>query len=142
MKIYFAAPLFSAAELKFNQELVNKIEQLGLKVHLPQRDGPLFTELIKVIDRDSLNKKIFDADFSAIKECDALLMLLDGRVPDEGACVELGIAVALGKRCFGLKTDSRSFRDGADNPMLLGSLEKLFRSENELLSFLKTITSQ
>ena len=35
-------------------------------------------------------------------------MVLDGRIPDEGACVELGIAYANGKRCYGVKTDARS----------------------------------
>ena len=31
---------------------------------------------------------------SAIKNCDILIFFLDGRVPDEGACVELGMAYA------------------------------------------------
>lgn len=139
MKIYFAGPLFSAAEFKFNEELAGKIEQLGIKVFLPQQNGLLYTKLRETADRDSTNKEIFKTDFEAIKNCDALLLIMDGRVPDEGACVELGIATALGKRCFGLKTDSRSFRDGADNPMLLGCLERIFRSEVELLAFLKTL---
>ncbi len=38
-RIYFAGPLFSEAEKKFNQNLTEKIEDLGFKVFLPQRDG-------------------------------------------------------------------------------------------------------
>ncbi|MBP5727242.1 MAG: nucleoside 2-deoxyribosyltransferase, partial [Clostridia bacterium] len=47
--------------------------------------------------------------------CDAVLFLFDGRVPDEGACFELGYCCyAKGKRCIGYKTDARSFIDGFD----------------------------
>lgn len=48
---------------------------------------------------------------------------MDGKVPDEGACVEIGIAYALGKECIGLKTDARGAFGGADNPMVLGALK-------------------
>ena len=48
---------------------------------------------------------------------------MDGRVPDEGACVEIGIVYALGKGCIGLKTDARGAFEGADNPMVLGALK-------------------
>ena len=48
---------------------------------------------------------------------------MDGRVPDEGACVEIGLGFAYGKECIGLKTDSRTFMDNSDNPMLTGGLK-------------------
>ncbi|WP_051248837.1 nucleoside 2-deoxyribosyltransferase domain-containing protein [Inquilinus limosus] len=38
-RLYFAGPLFSAAELAFNAALAEKIEALGFTVFLPQRDG-------------------------------------------------------------------------------------------------------
>ena len=37
--LYFAAPLFSQAELEFNARLAAEIEKLGIQVFLPQRDG-------------------------------------------------------------------------------------------------------
>ena len=46
--------------------------------------------------------------------CDAILFIFDGRVPDEGACFELGYCYAKGKKCIGYKTDARSFIDGYD----------------------------
>lgn len=59
-------------------------------------------------------------------------MVLDGRVPDEGACVELGIAYANNKRCYGLKSDSRSVELDMDlNPMITGCFNKLFYNLNE-----------
>jgi nucleoside 2-deoxyribosyltransferase len=51
MKIYFAAPLFSQAEVEFNQNLTDHIEKSGFSVFLPQRDGvekqkPSFDKMI------------------------------------------------------------------------------------------------
>ena len=67
--------------------------------------------------------------------CDTLLFLFDGRVPDEGACFELGYCYAKGKQCIGYKTDARSFIDGYDNVMLHGAPETVLRSEQELQAF-------
>lgn len=67
--------------------------------------------------------------------CDAVLFLFDGRVPDEGACFELGYCYAKGKHCIGYKTDARSFIDGYDNVMLHGAPEVVLRSEDELQEF-------
>jgi hypothetical protein len=39
MLVYFAAPLFSQAERHFNQCLTEKLELIGYKFFLPQRDG-------------------------------------------------------------------------------------------------------
>lgn len=55
--------------------------------------------------------------------CDAVFFDMDGRVPDEGACVEIGIAYTLGKKCIGLKTDAKAAFGGADNPMVPGALK-------------------
>ena len=44
-------------------------------------------------------------------------------MPDEGACVEIGIGYALGKEWVGLKTDVRGAFEGADNPMVPGALK-------------------
>ena len=48
-----------------------------------------------------------------------MLCLLDGRVPDEGMCVELGIAYALEKKCLGFKTDNRAMDKYGDNNIIL-----------------------
>lgn len=56
-------------------------------------------------------------------------MLIDGRVPDEGACIELGIAYAQGKRCYGLKTDTRTIQlDLDNNPMIEGCFIRYFKN--------------
>ena len=95
---------------------------------MPQRDGYLAAELAGKTE-DELTQLIFEKDFSEVMKADIVFMLLDGRVPDEGACVELGIAYANGKRCYGVKTDARSVEINMDlNPMITGCFIKLFKN--------------
>ena len=75
---------------------------------------------------------------------DILLFVLDGRVPDEGAAVELGIAYAHKelampeKRLIGLMTDVRaSFLGAKLNPMLAVPLEYVAETEADLLAYLR-----
>lgn len=84
-----------AAEQEFNLKLVHLLERYGYEVFLPQRDGYLATELENMTEEEKL-KKIFDKDESEVLKADIIFTLLDGRAPDEGACVELGIAYAAG----------------------------------------------
>ncbi len=71
--------------------------------------------------------------------CDVFLFLTDGRVPDEGAAVELGIAythrhLAGGERLIvGLRTDTRTaFTHAALNPMISQALDHLCHTIEEL----------
>jgi len=129
-KVYFAAPLFSQGEKDYNLILTKVLEDHGYEVFLPQRDGYLAAELEGKTEEE-LTQLIFEKDFSEVMKADILFMLLDGRVPDEGACVELGIAYANGKRCYGVKTDARSVEINMDlNPMIAGCFMKVFRNFN------------
>lgn len=129
-KIYFAAPLFSQAERDYNLKVVKVLEDHGYEVFLPQRDGLLAAEMEGKTEEE-LNDMIFRLDYSSIMKADILVMLIDGRVPDEGACVELGIAYASGKRCYGMKTDSRAVESKLDmNPMIAGCFIRIFKDLN------------
>lgn len=115
MLIYFAAPLFSVAEREFNQRLIDRLEALGYQVFLPQRDGvKLDRPPYDTMTWDERQVAIFELDRDKILACDVFLFVLDGRVPDEGACVELGIAYCdtmqrrPDRRLIGLKTDLRA----------------------------------
>lgn len=66
---------------------------------------------------------IFDRDVQKIGNWDDVVFNMDGRVPDEGACVEIGIAYALGKKCIELKTDARGAFGGANDSMVLEVLD-------------------
>ena len=116
--LYFAAPLFSEAELAYNLDVAAILER-HVDVDLPQRDGGKVVDLVaKGVEKDAAFRSIYDRDVQALKEADALFLLLDGRTVDEGAAFELGYAVALGKHCVGLQTDPRRLMPLGNNPML------------------------
>lgn len=124
--VYFAAPLFSAAERDYNLKIVHILESYGYKVFLPQRDGFLAPELEGKTEEEKIDI-IFRKDRDEVLKADIVFMLLDGRVPDEGACVELGIAYAAGKRCYGFKSDARVVESDMElNPMISGCFRKIF----------------
>jgi nucleoside 2-deoxyribosyltransferase len=145
MLIYFAAPLFCQAELAFNLQLTVKLEERGFTVFLPQRDGlesskPPYNEMTN----DEQRQAIFVLDRDKILDADVFLFVLDGRVPDEGACVELGIAygqkhlLQQDKLIIGLQTDSRAAYLGAKlNAILHGSLDYVADNEYDLIAALE-----
>ena len=130
-RVYFAAPLFNEAERAYNLKIVEILEAHGYEVFLPQRDGFLAPELEGKTEAEKI-EMIFNKDRDEVLKSDILFMMLDGRVPDEGACVELGIAYASGKRCYGFKGDARSVELDMDlNPMITGGFTKLFYNLDE-----------
>ena len=143
-KIYFAGPLFSEGEREYNLKLTELLEDYGYEVFLPQRDGLLAAELEGKTEEEK-TRMIFEKDVEHVLDADILFILLDGRVPDEGACIELGIAYANNKRCYGFKTDARTVEMDMDlNPMISGCLIKLFENYDgaKLLDELKEYLSE
>ena len=126
-RVYFAGPLFSQSEKDFNLKLANILEDYGYEVFLPQRDG-IEAALLEGKTEEELTKMVFELDYTEVMKADIVFMNVDGRVPDEGACVELGMAYASGKRCYGVKTDTRSVELNMDvNPMIAGCMIRLFK---------------
>lgn len=145
MLIYFAAPLFCQAEKAFNLILAERLEEKGFSVFLPQRDGiesnkPPYNTL----SNEERQKTIFTTDRDKVLQADIFLIVLDGRVPDEGACVELGIAYGQkhlaqrDKLLIGLQTDSRAALPEIKlNAMVFGSLDYVVDNENDLINALE-----
>jgi nucleoside 2-deoxyribosyltransferase len=144
MRVYFAGPLFCEAETRFNARLTERIEALGYQVFLPQRDGvekskPPYDRMTP----DERRRAVFELDRDQILAADVFLFVLDGRVPDEGACVELGIAYTQRflsgepKLLLGLQTDVRAaFIQARLNAMLSVPLDLVVQSEDDLLQAL------
>jgi len=142
MRVYFAGPLFCEAERAFNLRLAEKLEANGYQVFLPQRDGvesekSPYNELAD----DQLQQTIFELDRDKVLQADVFLFVLDGRVPDEGACVELGFAygqkhfLQQDKLLIGLHTDMRgAFPGGKLNAMINGALDCTMGDEKELIA--------
>jgi len=149
MLIYLAGPLFSQAERDYNLKLAITLEEHGYTVFLPQRDGlgkdhfnP--TSMLGMgTTEEEISQLIFTTDRDRVFKADVLLFVLDGRVPDEGACVELGMAYGqkylLEKSTLlvGLHTDWRwAFPWTKRNPLIECALDYVVDDEDELLAVL------
>lgn len=154
MRIYFAAPLFNAAEQRFNARLTWQLEERGHRVFLPQRDGHEMAATDETDDplgQADQRRRIFERDSAELIAADLVLAVLDGRVPDEGVCVEIGIAWATRatepgqapRRIVGLRTDARGWLPNeALNPMVSEALDALFTDEQALLTWLSSLPSE
>ena len=81
MKLYFAGPLFSAAERSWNEALAAALREGGHEVFLPQEQEP---------GMDAPG--IFGTDVAGIDWADALVAIMDGPDPDSGTAWECGYA--------------------------------------------------
>lgn len=141
-KIYVAGPLFSEAERTFNSKLKEQLEK-HLDVYLPQEDGGLLVEMISQgIPVEQAKREVFRRDMIALRDCDALIIILDGRSIDEGASFELGCAYTLNKPCFGLKTDPRQLLRVGDNPMIEAALRETFKDIPQLALWAREFANQ
>ena len=123
-KIYFASPLFSNMELKYNAALVQEIREAypNVRVFLPQEAG-------EINDKQSYadSKLIAKYDTEKVLESDLLIAVLDGSVIDAGVASEIGVAYAKGIPCLGLYTDSR--QRGYDNIKKIEALSEVAESQ-------------
>jgi nucleoside 2-deoxyribosyltransferase len=111
MKLYFAGPLFSAAERAWNEDVVRGLRDGGHEVFLPQDQEH---------GKDAAG--IFSTDVGGIDWADALVAIMDGTDPDSGTAWECGYAYGK-KPILLVRTDFRSQTgSGAPyNPMLTES---------------------
>jgi nucleoside 2-deoxyribosyltransferase len=112
MRIYFAGPLFSAAERDWNATVAAALRGAGHEVFLPQEQEP---------GKDAAG--IFATDVGGIDWADGLVAIMDGADPDSGTCWEVGYAY--GKKPIVLvRTDMRRHSGSGGsgyNPMLTES---------------------
>ncbi len=109
MKLYFAGPLFSAAERDWNHALATALRAAGHEIFLPQEQES---------GKDAAG--IFATDVGGIDWADGLLAIMDGPDPDSGTSWEVGYAYGK-KPILLVRTDIRWLRSSGDsgyNPML------------------------
>jgi nucleoside 2-deoxyribosyltransferase len=96
MKLYFAGPLFSAAERSWNAELTVALRAGGHEVFLPQEQEPGLDA-----------PEIFSTDLGGIDWADAVVAIMDGPDPDAGTAWECGYAFGK-KPIILIRTDFRT----------------------------------
>ena len=108
--------------------LAATLEAAGMTTYLPQRDGveayvlrhaDRLGSLLPAALRRVVDRAIFALDvYEIVERCDVLVFNMNGRVPDEGAAVEAGMAMAVGRPVVLYKRDARSAFGSADNAMI------------------------
>ena len=108
MKLYFAGPLFTAAERGWNEEVTAALREGGHEVFLPQ-------------DQETGQDAawIFSHDVAGIDWADGLVAIMDGSDPDAGTAWEVGYAYGK-KPIVMVRTDFRTEagNSGPYSPML------------------------
>lgn len=140
-RVYYAASLFNEAEREFNRLVVAMIHDLGYSTWFPQEDVGLLTDLMDELNMtlQEVREHIFSLNIKEVQAADLVVFVLDGRVPDEGACIEAGIAWAMDKPIIALKTDIRDVEPGGNNIMIDGIVSQVAGSIDELRDLLDPV---
>lgn len=132
--VYLAGPMFSHADVTQQLMLAGHLDAAGLNTYLPQRDGievakvmhainvPLFDDPLVIIEvMEFARKLVFALDvYQVLERCQAVVLNLDGRVPDEGSVMEAALAWAADRPVVVFKTTAITMLGGYDNPMVSG----------------------
>lgn len=122
-KIYFASPLFSEMEQRYNVYVTELIRQnLDVTVYLPQ-------EQADINDKNAYANStlIAQVDTDHLLSSDLMIAVLDGASIDVGVASEIGVAYQAGIPVLGLYTDSR--QQGATNQQKLNALQEIAESQ-------------
>ena len=115
-KIYLASPYgFSAQQReRLLPVFVRALEALGAEVWEP------FARNNQVdFSRPGWAYQVGQSDLRDVIACDAVFAIVNGTPPDEGVMVELGVAIALGKKTFLFRDDFRRCTDCETYPLNL-----------------------
>lgn len=131
--VYCSGPLFRPEEIEVMSDIARVLDETGYGTFLPHRDGAE-AYVMNSVDNPVANLFIFDPIsrfvyravfaldiYQIVERCDYFVFNMNGRVPDEGVVVELGVAFASGKPLVIYKDDLRSLVGGWDSPMLCGA---------------------
>lgn len=99
--IYWAGPLFTEAERKWNAECARELRVHGHDIFLPQEEEP----------REKTPYYIFEHDVNGLNKCDLMVAVCDGADPDSGTSFEMGYFYAKSKPIITLRTDFRVASD-------------------------------
>jgi nucleoside 2-deoxyribosyltransferase len=128
--IYVAGPLFNTHERWYLEQVTEALEAAGHRTFLPHRDAGLLPSL-KKSDRQT----IFEADMTALNECNMCVAVLTGADHDSGTSAELGYMYAQSKPCFGVSDDLR----GLNNLIwgLCGQGQHIVKTIDELIPLIE-----
>ncbi len=128
-KIFLSGPMNSSSDVN-GQLAISAVLKPTFNVYLAPVDGVEMLSLIDLLaDPKSLSPLFLRAallvqqigwahEIYQLLSCDALVLNMDGRVPDEGAVVEAATAYMAGKPVVIYKSTAVTFWDFFNNPMV------------------------
>ncbi len=141
--VYCAGPLFDTKQREEMASIAEALERGGFKVFLPQRDGICFQDAIdyaQTVEADysaacaKLKLLIFALDVHQVmEECDALVLNLNGELPDGGSVAEAAMAWAAGKPVVLYSKHADPAITGSGNPLIAGLGEFTLVAEGDSL---------
>ncbi len=148
-KVYLASPLGFAPELKsYRDKIRRRLAELGCTV-LDPWEGPFRPAIeeasaiqdwsARITAFKQIARGIGKTNEEMIRSCDAVLGVVDGPEVDSGTASEIGFAAALGKKCYGLRTDFRNCGDFDGIPINLQVLYWLESSGGRLFKRIEEI---
>lgn len=145
-RVYLASPLgFSPENRPYLLKVKEKLVSLGFTIFDPWEQAGFAAAIDDALRIEGFAPRvgafrriaagIGRVNEEGIRASSLLLAILDGAEVDSGTASEVGFAAALGKRCYGLRTDLRDCGDFTGVPINLqvlhfieGSGGRLFRT--------------
>jgi guanosine-3',5'-bis(diphosphate) 3'-pyrophosphohydrolase len=121
--IYWAGPLFTAAEQQFNRDRAAQLRSHGYPVYLPQEACTGLSD----------PQAIFQQCLQGLQRAAVVVAVLDGADADSGTCWECGYAFRAGIPVVALRTDFRGSGDFEGfNAMLYGAAAAVVTGADDL----------
>ena len=143
MHIYLASPLgFSPENRPYLDKVKSRLISLGFSIFDPWEQTQYvdaiadaqriegFAERVAAFRR--IGAGIGQVNEDGIRGSSIVFAVLDGAEVDSGTASEVGFGVALGRRCYGLRTDLRDCGDFSGVPINLQVLHFIERSGGRL----------
>lgn len=133
MKAYIAGKLCNSSEIEFLEKIDKLCKKLGISTFLPHRDVGICKSMKDV-------KRVFNGDIkNGFKNCDLVIVDLNGLHIGAGTAWELGYAYAKGIPAIGIKIDE-PLEEALDclSPIIIAST-KIVKSLEELEKELKKL---
>ena len=149
-KIYLASPLgFSPANIAYLNQIKVTLAAQGFEIFDPWEQQQFAARLenaaqqqdfaARVAAFKEVAQQIGSCNEGGIRWANFVLAVLDGAEVDSGTAAEVGFGSALGKKCYGLRTDLRDCGDFIGLPVNLQVLHfieksggRMFRSIAEI----------
>jgi nucleoside 2-deoxyribosyltransferase len=149
-KVYLASPLGFSSELKsYRDKIKRRLAEWGCIV-LDPWEGPFRPAIeeasamqdwsTRITTFKQITTEIGKSNEDMIRSCDVVLGVVDGPEVDSGTASEIGFAAALGKTCYGLRTDFRNCGDFDGIPINLQVLYWIESSGGQLFKRIEEIT--